>query len=382
MGTSEEDIRDILDLDSGAEEESASGDAPGGDGATGGSPEEDAGDPGVTPPEEIFEGDDPSSDPSSEGSSENGSSGEEKSEGEQLLEEFTGQTSEEETGTDSTEDNRPQVQVQESRSKELMQKAQKASPNASEETILRASNIIDQIEVMEQTRSAIGFDQSDLITEVVEEEMWELYGYENFSSFFRSNEVENISRSAAYRYKRVGSFMDEFPIGEEEFDDRFYEETDLEKVEVTDENGNVLEEETRQRNSLRNKLNFTDVEKVAGIYDQGKIDSAQAMELMKKSLNMLSEDFKEEIQKFKDEKDSTITEELNDRAINGPAIMVNAQNSEKAAENLGQIQTKLEQGTDMAREVLDDDSHQGIEKLGSKKVTFYERADGTVLIDF
>jgi len=99
MGTSEEDIRDILDLDSGAEEDAAADDAPGGDGATGGSPEEDAGDPGVTPPEEIFEGDDPSSEGSTEDStgSSSESSSEEKSEGEQLLEEFTGQTSEEAT---------------------------------------------------------------------------------------------------------------------------------------------------------------------------------------------------------------------------------------------------------------------------------------------
>lgn len=381
MGTSDEDIRDILDLDpedsSGSETDASDTDASNADAS-----EEDSSsasgdnvDDDVSPPEEVFSEAKETDSAGGDGATD---------EGAELLEEFTEPQQEEEdtdTGESETGD-RPTVQMSQSRSKELVSKAQKASPDASEDEILRASNILDQIEVMEQTRSAIGFDQSDLVSELIEEEMWELYGYSSFSALFQSNELENISRSAAYRYKRVGEFMDEFPIGEKDFDDKFYEETGLDKVEVTDEDGNVLEEETRQKNSLRNKLNFTDVEKVAGIYDQGKIDSAQALELMKKSLSMLSEDFKEEIQKHKDEKENTITEELNDRAINGPAVMANAQNPEKAAENLGRIKTKLEQGSDLARKVIDNEGSQGIEKIGSKKVTFYELDDGTVMIDF
>jgi hypothetical protein len=305
-----------------------------------------------------------------------GEDAEEDLEGEDLLDEFLGGEDAEPEQVPSD----PSVSTDPGRIQKLMKKAKKHSPDVTETELMEETQLVAQMEKLENAKSEIGFDQADLVGSMVDRDIWTTFGYTSFNAFFQSNET-TISKSSAFRYRRVARFMEDFPIGEKSFDDMFYEETAIEKYQITDEDGNVDEERTRRENNLRRRLNFTDINKIATLYDRGEIDQARALELMKQSVNMLSEDFKEELQKDRDGNTSTITEELNERGVVGPTMIINASSPEQALSQLKELQEKIEEGEELSQKVLDDEKYEGVENIGSKKVSFYELSDGTHMID-
>jgi hypothetical protein len=257
----------------------------------------------------------------------------------------------------------------------LEEKARNESETFSRERFNEMVTLVGSMKDLEDTKSKIAFDQAELMGVFCDQDGWNALGYDSFSKFFRSDESP-VQKSTAYRYRKVGRFMEDFPIGTESFDDQFYEDFDeVDKLVVKDENGNVDEDKTRQANDLTRRLRFTHVKDVASLFDNDDISHAKARELMRKSMNMSASDFAEEIDKHKKGRDSTITDELNDRGISGPSALVPLSNTEMAVQELRDLADRMESGEDLFNEILDDET---TETLGSKSVTFKELDDGTL----
>lgn len=265
----------------------------------------------------------------------------------------------------------------EERQNKLINEAQKAG--YSEEEAAEGMEIVEEMERLENAKSEIGFNQADTMRAFLDQEIWKKFNYGSFRKFFHDSNTP-ISPSAAYRYRNVALFMDEFPIGSKEFDEEFYEDTGIEKKEVVDsDTGEVDEERTRRANSLTTRLNFTDVTEVASLFNNGHVDYSKARELLKKSLILPKSEFNEVVDMEREGKDTTVTDELTERGMVGPTFVVNAQNEEKAAKKLRKLADDIEDGRQFSRPVLDGD--EGVEKIGSKSVTFHELQDGTLMGD-
>lgn len=265
----------------------------------------------------------------------------------------------------------------EERREEMMNKANKAG--ATKQEAADGLRVLDEIEKNEEIKSQIGFNQADNIKAVIDNKMWETFNHGSFGEFFEANDF-GMSQSSAYRYRNVALFMDEFPLGEEDWDNQFYQESGIPKKEVVNaDTGEIDEERTRRANNLQNRLNFTDVKDIASLFNNGHIDYAKAKELLKKSIILNGEEFDEELDMEKNDKDSTVTEELTDRGLVGPTFVVNAQNEEKAAQKMRELADDIENGKRYSRQVLDGD--ESIEDLGSKSVSFHEFQDGTIVGD-
>lgn len=295
------------------------------------------------------------------------------------LDDFQGPTSDPQESVDRNRPSKHQDTVlnDDSRRKQYMKEANKAGATKQEAT--EGLRILDEIEYNESLKSEIGFAQADNIKALIDQKAWETFNYSSFGQFFEENDL-SMSRSAAYRYRNVALFMDDFPIGNEDWDNQFYEESGIQKKEVIDkETGEIDEKRTRSANDLQSRLNFTDVSKISGLYNNGHIDQAKARELLKKAIIMFGSEFDEVVDMEREGKDSTVTDELTNRGLIGPTFVVNAQNEEKAVEELRHLADQIEDGREFSRPVLDGD--EGVEKLGSKSVSFHELQDGTIVGD-
>jgi hypothetical protein len=291
------------------------------------------------------------------------------------LDDFAGDTIETEPDEGRPMEHTDTVLYDEDRQEQLYNDAAKAG--ASQQEAKEGMRVLDEMERNESMKSQIGFAQADNMRAFIDKKLWETFNYSSFGQFFEESDLD-ISRSAAYRYRNVALFMDEFPIGSEEFDDKFYEQSGIEKKEVVNsETGEVNEKRTREANSLTSRLNFTDVSEISGLYNNGHIDQAKARELLKKALLLPGSEFDEVVDMEREGKESTVTDELTNRGLVGPTFVVNAQNEEKAAEELRHLADEIESGKRYSRPVLDGD--EGVEKLGSKSVSFHELQDGTII---
>lgn len=293
--------------------------------------------------------------------------------GDEVLDELFGETDDPDGSTD-----RQSVLENSDQFEKLEEKAKKESKTFDRQAFNETTTLVASMKDIADTRSELAFDQADLMRAFNDRKGWETLGYDSFSKFFRSDEAP-IKKSTAYRYKKVGNFMDDFPIGEESFDEQFYKDFDeVDKKIVRDEDGDIDREKTREVNNLRRRLRFTHVKNIAALFDNDDITHARARELMRKSLNMSPSDFDEEIDKHKEGRDNTITEELNDRGVSGPSAIVPLGNKEMAINQLREIADSLEKDNDLFNEILNSDHS---ESLGSKSVQFIETQDGDLYID-
>jgi len=295
------------------------------------------------------------------------------------LDDFQGATTEstEPQKTNGPLEHQDTILDDQERKEKYMDEAKKAGTSSQE--VKEGLEIMDEIEKNEAIKSQIGFAQADNIKAVIDRKLWESFNYSSFGQFFEESDLP-MSRSAAYRYRNVALFMDEFPIGNEDWDNQFYEESGIPKKEVIDsETGEIDEERTREANNLQSRLNFTDVSEIAGLFNNGHVDYSKAQELLKKAIILPGNEFDEIVDMEREGKDSTVTDELTNRGLIGPTFVVNAQNEEKAVEELRNLADQIEDGRKYSRPVIDGD--EGVEKIGSKSVSFHELQDGTIIGD-
>ena len=204
----------------------------------------------------------------------------------------------------------------------LWAQVQKDNPDLSLEKYAKAKGVFRRIRNIYSTRNRKGYELSDLMRRFHDQDMWKNLGFKSFNQFVSDPDCP-FGRSSAYRYVKVGSFMNELDVASQDFEEKFYKEHNVDRIDVLNEDGTLNKKETEVANSLPSRVRFMDMSKIAGVYNDGHVGAAGARKLMAQSILMTHDDFKLEIREVKGEENPTDPdEELFREGLKGKNITI------------------------------------------------------------
>jgi len=186
----------------------------------------------------------------------------------------------------------------------LWSQLQKDNPDLSLEQYAKAKGIFRRIKSIYSTRNRKGYELANLLRRFHDDQMWKNLGFDSFNQFVSDPDCP-FGRSSAYRYVKVGSFINELDVTSQNFEDAFYKEHNVDRLEVLNNDGSVNQKQTKIANSIPARVRFMDMSKIAGVYNDGHVGATGARKLMAQSILMTQDDFNLEIREVKGEDDPT-----------------------------------------------------------------------------
>lgn len=267
------------------------------------------------------------------------------------------------------------------------EQAQQNNPELDEQAYSEAMGYVQTMFRIHRVRNKKGYQLASILTEFKNEELYRDLGYTSFNEYASDTEVCPFGRSSAYRYVKVGQFIDEHDVGSRDFDEQFYDEHNVERIIERDEDGNIDQEATRQANEVTARVNFMHMSKISGLYKEGYLNAAEAREMMAKAIILDPDDFELECREAKGEEEPTDTDDdLFYEGLKGTNLILPLgdiddddeleQNLDKAKGNLRDLLEAAENGElkDEIQKLRQEDDD--VEKVASKSTKYRKTPDG------